>query len=249
MAATPASSSPSRGQRGRRAPRQRHSSSSASRSRSTSRPTASPPAAPAYVGVARRDPDGTAVRLALVRKVTVNTMAAGREAVRRPPARQLGAACRPACRRRWSTSSPGARARRRRRRASRCSTRAPAPAAAGQGAARHPPELHALRVRTAGADPGRRRPRQGEADPRVRRAVALRSRSTSRRRCRRWSTLDRARHPDETAEVRFPSSARSTSAPSARTHNFVSTSSERGAADAGADGLVRAGRAARDLPA
>ena len=31
----------------------------------------------AYVSVARRDPDGTAVRLALVRKVTVNTMAAG----------------------------------------------------------------------------------------------------------------------------------------------------------------------------
>src|SRR5499426_439105 len=33
--------------------------------------------ASAYVSVARRDPDGTAVRLALVRKVTVNTMAAG----------------------------------------------------------------------------------------------------------------------------------------------------------------------------
>jgi hypothetical protein len=31
----------------------------------------------AYVSVARRDPDGTAVRLALIRKVTVNTMAAG----------------------------------------------------------------------------------------------------------------------------------------------------------------------------
>src|SRR5262245_10368098 len=30
-----------------------------------------------YVSVARRDPDGTAVRLALIRKVTVNTMAAG----------------------------------------------------------------------------------------------------------------------------------------------------------------------------
>src|SRR5262249_20746091 len=33
--------------------------------------------ASAYVSVARSDPDGTAVRLALVRKVTVNTMAAG----------------------------------------------------------------------------------------------------------------------------------------------------------------------------
>ncbi|MFL6973488.1 MAG: tetratricopeptide repeat protein [Xanthobacteraceae bacterium] len=33
--------------------------------------------ASAYVGVARRDPDGTAVRLALKRKVTVNSMAAG----------------------------------------------------------------------------------------------------------------------------------------------------------------------------
>src|SRR5262249_34748360 len=33
--------------------------------------------APGYVGVARRDPDGTAVRLALLRKITVNSMAAG----------------------------------------------------------------------------------------------------------------------------------------------------------------------------
>src|SRR3954471_12309547 len=30
-----------------------------------------------YVGVARRDPDGTAVRIALTRKVTVNSMAGG----------------------------------------------------------------------------------------------------------------------------------------------------------------------------
>src|ERR1700742_2298425 len=34
-------------------------------------------AASGYVGAARRDPDGAAVRLALIRKVTVNTMAAG----------------------------------------------------------------------------------------------------------------------------------------------------------------------------
>ena len=33
--------------------------------------------APGYVSAARRDPDGTAVRIALTRKVTVNTMAAG----------------------------------------------------------------------------------------------------------------------------------------------------------------------------
>jgi tetratricopeptide (TPR) repeat protein len=33
--------------------------------------------AAAYIGIARRDPDGTAVRLALIRKVTVNSMAAG----------------------------------------------------------------------------------------------------------------------------------------------------------------------------
>src|SRR5690349_3079908 len=32
-----------------------------------------------YVGVARRDPDGTAVRIALTRKVTVNSMAAGEQ--------------------------------------------------------------------------------------------------------------------------------------------------------------------------
>src|SRR5687767_6203151 len=30
-----------------------------------------------YVSAARRDPDGTAVRLALIRKVTINSMAAG----------------------------------------------------------------------------------------------------------------------------------------------------------------------------
>src|SRR4051794_26237437 len=34
-------------------------------------------AAPDYVGAARRDPDGTGLRLALSRKVTVNSMAAG----------------------------------------------------------------------------------------------------------------------------------------------------------------------------
>jgi hypothetical protein len=34
-------------------------------------------AVPAYVGSARRDPDGSAIRLALMRKVTVNTMTAG----------------------------------------------------------------------------------------------------------------------------------------------------------------------------
>jgi outer membrane biosynthesis protein TonB len=36
-----------------------------------------PTQASGYVGAARRDPDGTAVRMALTRKVTVNTMAAG----------------------------------------------------------------------------------------------------------------------------------------------------------------------------
>src|SRR5205823_10824057 len=36
-----------------------------------------PLAAASYVGAARSDPDGTAVRLALNRKVTVNSMAAG----------------------------------------------------------------------------------------------------------------------------------------------------------------------------
>ena len=36
-----------------------------------------PIGAPNYVGAARRDPDGTGVRLALNRKVTVNSMAAG----------------------------------------------------------------------------------------------------------------------------------------------------------------------------
>ena len=34
-------------------------------------------AVPDYVGSARRDPDGTAIRLSLARKVTINTMTAG----------------------------------------------------------------------------------------------------------------------------------------------------------------------------
>ena len=33
--------------------------------------------APAYVGTARRDPDGKGFRLALARKVTINSMTAG----------------------------------------------------------------------------------------------------------------------------------------------------------------------------
>src|SRR5690349_8703566 len=35
--------------------------------------------ASSYIGAARRDPDGTAIRLALARKVTVNSMAAGEQ--------------------------------------------------------------------------------------------------------------------------------------------------------------------------
>jgi hypothetical protein len=34
-------------------------------------------AAPAYVGASRRDPDGSAIRLALTQKVRVNVMTAG----------------------------------------------------------------------------------------------------------------------------------------------------------------------------
>src|SRR6202451_1751881 len=34
-------------------------------------------AVPAYVGSARRDPDGSAIRLSLARRVTINTMTAG----------------------------------------------------------------------------------------------------------------------------------------------------------------------------
>ncbi len=55
--------------------------------------------APDYIGAARRDPDGKAVRLALARKVTVNAMTCGRAVLRRPVARQLAADCRRACRR------------------------------------------------------------------------------------------------------------------------------------------------------
>jgi hypothetical protein len=40
-------------------------------------------AVPAYVGSARRDPDGSAIRLSLARKVTVNAMTAGERAVRK----------------------------------------------------------------------------------------------------------------------------------------------------------------------
>src|SRR5262249_39905774 len=40
-------------------------------------PDRPPPNAPGYVSAARRDPDGKGLRIALSRKVTVNTMAAG----------------------------------------------------------------------------------------------------------------------------------------------------------------------------
>ena len=65
--------------------------------RSTSRSIASLRARADYIGAARRDPDGKAVRIALARKVTVNSMAAGeRLFVDLLPESWTG--CRPACR-------------------------------------------------------------------------------------------------------------------------------------------------------
>ena len=79
-----------------------------------------PLAAAAYVGAARRDPDGQGVRLALNRKVTVNTMAAGEKLfVDLLPEGWSGLP--PACRRRWSRTSRGALAMRRRTRGRNCS--------------------------------------------------------------------------------------------------------------------------------
>jgi hypothetical protein len=45
--------------------------------RSIFRSTRSSDAVPDYVGSARRDPDGMAIRLSLARRVTINTMTAG----------------------------------------------------------------------------------------------------------------------------------------------------------------------------
>ena len=102
-----------------------------------------------YVSAARRDPDGKGIRIALARKVTMNSMAAGERLFVDFLARHL--------------DRSGARiAARRHRRAcqARARGRTPHPSAARVGAAAkvgggpgegdHPADLRALRVRSAG---------------------------------------------------------------------------------------------------
>ena len=106
-------------------------------------------AVPDYVSSARRDPDGTAIRLSLARRVTINTMTAGeRMFVDLLPDSWSGPPPQPAAR-------GGARARRARARppSARCASSAPRPQAKKRppvrvralGAA----DLRALRVRNA----------------------------------------------------------------------------------------------------
>ena len=104
-----------------------------------------------YVSVARRDPDGKGIRIALARKVTMNSMAAGE---------RLFVDLLPDT---WVGLPPGlprdvieelARRAREAERRSAGAARAGAAAEAGADprARDHPADLHALRLRPAGAD-------------------------------------------------------------------------------------------------
>ena len=126
----------------------------------------------AYISAARRDPDGTAVRLALIRKVTVNSMAAGeRLFVDLLPDN-------------WVGVTPGLpqdvidhlarRARDAEKKARQTVLVERQRQFPPSGAGRHASDLHPLCVRAAGlSDLGRSG--QGPADAPVRRAAALRS--------------------------------------------------------------------------
>ena len=112
-----------------------------------------PMQASSYVNAARRDPDGAAVRLALNRKVTVNTMAAGEKLfVDLLPEGWTGLP--PGLPQEVDRGPRAARARGREEGAGAAARGAPAHAAAGARAGRHAADLHALHVRPAGADRG-----------------------------------------------------------------------------------------------
>ncbi len=133
-----------------------------------------PIVAATYVGAARRDPDGTGVRLALNRKVTVNSMAAGEKLfVDLLPEGWTGLAARPAA---------GSRRRTRPSRARGGEEGAPATAhrtatcaRAGARSRRRAADLHALYLRAArtvrSVDQSRRR----QDDIHVRSAAQVRS--------------------------------------------------------------------------
>ena len=134
-----------------------------------------PMQAAGYVNAARTDPDGVAVRLALGRKVTVNTMAAGEK---------LFVDLLPEG---WSGLPPGLAAGRRRGIGAACArgreegagaaaSRAAARSAAGAGARRRAADFHALHLRPAGADRGLGRAQRRQDDDDVRGAAAFRSR-------------------------------------------------------------------------
>ena len=116
-----------------------------------------------YVNAARRDPDGAAVRLALNRKVTVNTMAAGEKLfvdllpegwTGLPPGLPQEVVEELARRAREAEKKARAQQRVSQQRA----------AAAGARARRRAADLHALHLRPAGADRGLDRARRRQAD-------------------------------------------------------------------------------------
>ncbi len=154
---------PPRARRSRRASASRARSWwSASRSRSISRSIASMPAPPDYISAARRDPDGTAIRIALTRKVKINTIAA---------AERLYVDLLPDT---WKGIMPGlpqevidelarrAREAERQLRAQRHDRQAEE-AVDDPGQGRQPADLHPLRVRNAGHGQCRARARRRQA--------------------------------------------------------------------------------------
>ena len=170
------------------------------------RSIASPPARTDYIGAARRDPDGRALRFALARKVKFNSMVAGeRLFVDLLPEAWTGEP--PGLPRRWSRIWRGARARPSGRARSAARARAAAQDPAGQRAGREAADVHALHLRTAGVDRRHHRPRQGQADAEFRRAAAVRSCRRQARLCREASARSMPSLDLDSSEVRFAFSA------------------------------------------
>ena len=131
-------------------------------------------AASEYIGAARRDPDGRALRFALAQKVKLSSMTAGD---------RLFVDLLPES---WTGEPPGLprevveELARRANEAERLARQKLALAEqrkipAGAGARREPADLHALHFRAAGADRRHRRTRQGQADADLCQAAAVRS--------------------------------------------------------------------------
>ena len=179
-------------------------------------------AANEYIGAARRDPDGRALRFALTQKVKLSSMTAGdRLFIDLLPESWTGE---PPPLPREVVEELAKRANEAERLARReARARRAAQDSGGAGACRDAADLHALHFRIARADRRQRRARQGQADAELRQGPAVRSfrceaRGGQGRRCGRCDRQSSIRR-------RCSSSSRSrpTSAPSARIRTTSST--------------------------